>query len=114
VESFAEKEVVIKIVYKYFIASEPDGNTTLLSLQDIKPPSVMRSSIESLIKLPLEISQEKSLRLKKEEAKIVSINKPVQKNEDAEVVDEPTHGKDKEETKSYSEGYIKYPTYDFF
>ena len=71
-----------------------------------------RSTIESLIKLPLDASHETSTLSKKEEAKIISINKAAEK---AEVLD-PTEMKfevSKIETKNYSKGYIKYPTYDF-
>ena len=74
----------------------------------------MRSTIESLVKLPLDIPQEASVRLRKEEAKIVSINKSVEKNEVAEITDNAKPKTKNVEGEKYPGGYIKYPTYDFF
>ena len=74
----------------------------------------MRSTIESLVKLPLDIPQEASVRVKKEEAKIVSINKSVEKNEVAEITDNAKPDTKNVEAEKYPRGYIKYPIYDFF
>jgi hypothetical protein len=69
-----------------------------------------RMSIESLIRIPLEIPQETSVHSKREEAKVVSINKSAEKNDVTGKIEEQK----KPEAKNYSKGYIKYPTYDFF
>jgi len=74
----------------------------------------MRSTIESLVKLPLEIPRETSIRSRKEEAKIVSINKAIEKNEAAQIMSDTKPETNKAEEENYSKGYIKYPTYDFF
>lgn len=74
---------------------------------------MLRSSIESLIKIPPELPHENA-RSKKEEAKIVSIKKQMQKNDVIEMNEKGKSENKKEASKNYSDGYIKYPTYDFF
>lgn len=74
---------------------------------------MMRSTIESLVKLPLDASQETSVRSKKEEAKIISINKTAEKTEVNESTEDIKPEAKTDETKNYLQGYIKYPTYDF-
>lgn len=72
----------------------------------------MRSGIESLIKLPLQIPLETSQSSTKEPGKNFAINKSVNTNEEKAITITP----DQSETylKSLSKGYIKYPQYDFF
>jgi len=73
---------------------------------------MMRSTIESLVKLPTDTSAETNNHSKKEEAIIVSINKAAQRKEAGKIIDD-LNSSDKE-SKNHSKGYIKYPTYDFF
>ena len=73
---------------------------------------MMRSTIESLVKLPTDASAETNNHSKKEEAIIVSINKAAQRKEAEKIIDD-RNSSDKE-SKNHSKGYIKYPTYDFF
>ena len=72
----------------------------------------MRSSIESLMKLPLQIPFETSVRLKETDTKVPT-SKSSLKKEITKVIDE-FNNESKEETDNYSKGYIKYPAYDFF
>ena len=75
---------------------------------------MIRTTIDSIVKLPLQIPSETSVRLKKEtEAKVVSINKSASKKE-AMQVNQDANDLAPVETPPYSNGYIKYPRYDFF
>jgi hypothetical protein len=73
----------------------------------------MRSSIESLIKLPLEIPLETSVLSKEPNAKIPT-NKSALKKEITEDINQISEETKKAEISDYSKGYIKYPAYDFF
>jgi len=72
----------------------------------------MRSSIESLMKLPLQIPSETSVRLKETDTKVPT-NKSLLEKEVTEVINE-FNDRSKKEMDNYSKGYIKYPAYDFF
>lgn len=75
---------------------------------------MIRTTLDSIVKLPLQIPSETSVRSKKEtEAKVVSINKSAPKKEAIEVIHDSTDLAPVETT-PYSNGYIKYPRYDFF
>ena len=73
-----------------------------------------RSTIESLIKLPLQIPFETSVRVSKETEIKNTINKPVHKKETVDQIHGAGEDLSSLETPSYSKGYIKYPRYDFF
>lgn len=73
----------------------------------------MRSSIESLIKLPLQIPFVTSVGLKETDTK-ASTNRSILKKEITEDVNQLKEETKKAETQDYSTGYIKYPVYDFF
>lgn len=77
--------------------------------------SVIKTTIDSIVKLPLQIPSETSARSKKiAETKTVLINKPANKNVAVEHIHESKKDQDQLEATPYSNGYIKYPRYDFF
>lgn len=75
---------------------------------------MMRSTIESLVKLPLQIPVETSVRSKNEADTKNSINKSAHKKETVELTHEANDLSPQVETPASSKGYIKYPRYDFF
>lgn len=74
----------------------------------------MRSTIESLVKLPLQIPFETSFISKKETDLKNSINKSAHKKETVEHVHDTNEIFPHVEVTDHSKGYIKYPRYDFF
>jgi hypothetical protein len=76
--------------------------------------SVIKSTIDSIVKVPLQIPSETSVRSKKDELKKNSVNKAPLKMEAVE----NASGSDVEATERkisfHPKGYIKYPRYDFF
>ena len=74
----------------------------------------MRSTIESLVKLPLQIPFETSVPSKKETDVKYSINKSTHKMEAVEHIHDTNKVEPQGETTAHSKGYIKYPRYDFF
>ena len=74
----------------------------------------MRSTIESLIQLPLQIPLETSVPSKNERDTRNSINKSSHKKEAVEQIHATDEKAEPHETTAYSKGYIKYPRYDFF
>lgn len=79
----------------------------------LNPLPVIKSTIDSIVKLPLQIPSETSVRSKKEETKRITINKSAHKIEAVEQSQDPANDP-QPETTGYSKGYIKYPRYDFF
>ena len=74
----------------------------------------MRSTIESLIKLPLQIPFETSVPSKKEAEIKNSISKSAHKQEAVEHIHDTNNVEPQGESTAHSKGYIKYPRYDFF
>ena len=75
---------------------------------------MLRSTIESLIKLPLQIPFETSVPSKKEAELKNSGNKSAHKKEMVEHIDDSKEVEPQGESTAHSKGYIKYPRYDFF
>lgn len=74
----------------------------------------MRSTIESLVKLPLLIPSETSVPSKKEANSKTSIDQAAPKNEMVENIDDVNNDLKRVEKPNHSNGYIKCPAYDFF
>lgn len=76
---------------------------------------MIKSTIESIVKLPLQIPSESSVRSKREaETRKISVTTPGYKKETADPVNDAAKESPHVETTAYSKGYIKYPRYDFF
>ena len=71
---------------------------------------MIRSTIDSIVKLPLQIPAETTGRSKKEPGLKTSTNNPDSKKEETEDMTDLKKG----ESILYPNGYIKYPSYDFF
>ncbi len=74
----------------------------------------MRSTIDSLIKLPLQIPFETSVRSKREVDAENLIIKSGHRKEASGRMDDSDKDAGQLETPAYSKGYIKCPRYDFF
>lgn len=75
---------------------------------------MMRSTIESLVKLPPQLPFETSVTSKKEVDTKNTPNKSGYKKEAVEQNLENINDAAHDDTPAYSKGYIKYPRYDFF
>lgn len=76
---------------------------------------MIKTTINSIVKLPLQIPSETSARSKKGvDTKKVSVNKSANQKVAVEHIHELKKDHDQLEASPYSNGYIKYPRYDFF
>ena len=114
VESFPYARDVLKNVYKYLIGTGAAAPLLIYLCETLNRPPMMRSTIESLIKIPLQLPVETSVHSKNEADGKNSINKSANKKEPVEHIHEPNQLVPEAEAVANSQGYIKYPRYDFF